>query len=216
MTVKKNQVANFRKQYALKKLDEKNLDPSPINFFEKWLKEAYRSGMDEPNAMTICSIDGEGFPDSRIVLLREVSDKGFVFYTNYHSAKGMAFAKNARGAINFFWPELQRQVRIKGLVTKVPSAQSDAYFHSRPRESQVGAWASAQSMVLKSRKELEDNFKHFEKFFGSYQVPRPDHWGGYVLKPEAIEFWQGRPNRLHDRLRYFKVNYKWKIERLSP
>jgi pyridoxamine 5'-phosphate oxidase len=166
--------------------------------------------------MNVSTVSKEGKPSSRIVLLRNFSENGFVFYTNYNSKKGNDISENNSAAINFFWPQLERQIRIEGKLQKVDSKISDEYFASRPHDSQLGAWASNQSEVLKNRQELEEKFAALEKKFAGINVPRPEHWGGYCLVPDSIEFWQGRPSRIHDRIKFTTVNNEWKIERLSP
>lgn len=215
--MKGNKVYSIRKEYSYGELIEKTISKNPIKLFETWMDGALEAKIKEPNAMNLCTVNAEGKPSSRIVLLRGFDAKGFVFYTNYLSKKGTDLSGNPNACLNFFWTDLEKQVRIEGSVTKVSKAVSDAYFKSRPRESQIGAWVSAQSSVLKSRDELENSFKNLTKKFDGLPVPRPNFWGGYCLNPKRIEFWQGRTNRLHDRIVFEKLKVNgWKIERLSP
>ena len=194
-----------------------SLDANPIRQFQKWYDEVLAAGVSEQDtiSMTLATATKEGQPSARIVLLKGVDDNGFVFYTNYQSRKGNELAENSRACLLFYWPQVWRQVRIEGTVEKVSAAESDEYFQTRPLGSKLGAWASNQSEVVDSRETLERRFAEIEKRFGE-NVPRPPHWGGYRLKPNAIEFWQGRENRLHDRLRYCLQDGAWLIERLGP
>jgi len=199
-------------------LSKDNLDANPIRQFQKWYDEVRASGVSEQDAisMTLATATKDGPPSARVVLLKGVDDNGFVFYTNYQSRKGKELDENPRACLLFYWPKVWRQVRIEGAVEKVSDAESDDYFQTRPLGSKVGAWASNQSEVVDSRETLEARFAEIEKRFGE-DVPRPPHWGGYRLKPNAIEFWQGRENRLHDRLRYrLQEDGAWVIERLGP
>lgn len=210
-------IRSIRKEYSAFELDESHVDRNPIRMFDRWMKNALDAGVEEPNAMTLATVDSKGRPEARIVLLREIDRKGFVFYTNYHSRKGKAMAKNKYVCLNFFWTPLQRQVRISGRIEKVSDRISTAYFKSRPRESQIGAWASLQSENLNERRVLEERFIAFEKKYAGKPVPRPDNWGGYRVIPDHIEFWQGRTSRLHDRIAYSKgADNRWKIARLYP
>ncbi|MGZ4157390.1 MAG: pyridoxamine 5'-phosphate oxidase, partial [Bacteroidia bacterium] len=184
--------------------------------FEKWFKEAVDSKVHEPNAMTVATATIDGKPSARILLLRNFSEKGFVFYTNYTSRKGEEILENPNCALLFFWPELERQVRIEGVLKKQTAEESDKYFNTRPRTSKLGAWTSEQSKVIANRKVLDEEYAKLSQKYPDEAVPRPPYWGGYILKPEAIEFWQGRPSRLHDRILYTFENNKWKIERLAP
>ncbi len=199
-------------------LTKGNIDANPIRQFRTWFDEVRAHGVSEQNAisMTLGTATKDGRPSARIVLLKSFDDRGFVFYTNYYSRKGQELNDNPRACLLFYWSELWRQVRIEGVIEKISAAESEAYFQSRPLGSKLGAWASDQSEVVGSRESLEARFAEFEKRFGS-DVPRPEHWGGYRLRPNSIEFWQGRDNRLHDRLRYrLEKNGSWVIERLGP
>jgi pyridoxamine 5'-phosphate oxidase len=212
----RNYINSLRHDFSKKSLDEKEVDSDPVKQFSKWFHEAVEAKVNEPNAMTVCTAAKDGKPSARILLLRNFDDSGFVFYTNYKSRKGEEITDNPHGALLFFWPELERQVRIEGILEKQTAAQSDLYFSSRPRASKLGAWTSPQSKVISDRHILDEEYKKLEKQFSDDNVPRPPHWGGYVLKPSTIEFWQGRPSRLHDRLLYTFKNGSWKIERLAP
>jgi pyridoxamine 5'-phosphate oxidase len=206
----------LRQEYLLAELDEKTVDHDPIKQFDMWFKEALGSGINDPSAMALATATSDGKPSVRMVLLKGYDQQGFVFYTNYDSRKGKELKKNPCASLVFFWPELQRQVRIEGVAKKLPAINSDKYFQSRPRGSQLGAAASPQSQVITGRKELEDNYHGLEIQYENKIIPRPPNWGGYVLKPSSIEFWQGRLNRLHDRLLFEKVNKAWMIVRLAP
>ncbi len=208
-------INNLRHDFAKQTLDEKDVNPDAVLQFEKWFKEAVEAKVNEPNAMTVATADSDGKPSARILLLRNFSPNGFVFYTNYTSRKGKEIMENPNAALLFFWPELERQVRIEGVLKKQSNEESDLYFNSRPRESKLGAWTSSQSKVIESRKVLDEEYKKIAEKYPN-DVPRPEHWGGYVLEPLNIEFWQGRPSRLHDRLLYSKEKNSWKIERLAP
>lgn len=209
-------INSLRHDFAQQTLDISDVSTSPILQFEKWFKEAVDAKVNEPNAMTVCTATKDGRPSARILLLRNFDEKGFVYYSNYNSRKGKEFDENPFGALLFFWPELERQVRIEGLVVKQTDVESDSYFHSRPRESKLGAWTSNQSEVINNRDILASKYENFALQFPEEQVPRPPHWGGYVLMPTTMEFWQGRPSRLHDRVLYTREKGDWKIERLSP
>ena len=209
-------IANIRTEYSLKGLHENELDPNPFKQFHKWFGEVIHSGLFEPNAMHL-STETASRPTGRIVLLKGLDDRGFVFFTNYLSKKGREIEANPQVALTFFWKELERQVRIEGIIEKTSIEESDQYFASRPRGSQIGAWVSDQSNVIESSEFLKKKKEELETKFEGKAVPRPVHWGGYRVIPDYIEYWQGRPSRLHDRLAYTKTgNDDWKIERLSP
>ncbi len=210
-------LSNYRKVYQQAELDEKNVPENPIEFFRDWFLEAEKNeDCIEVNAMSLSTNGTDGFPRIRVVLLKRFTWEGFVFYTNYNSEKGKSIAKNNKVSLAFFWPKMERQIIIKGTAEKLPENLSDGYFETRPRGSKIGAWASPQSEVIPSKKYLEDRFAEFEKKFEGKEVTRPKHWGGYLVKPVEMEFWQGRPNRLHDRIRFtLQDDYTWKIERLG-
>lgn len=210
-------IADIRKDYKLRSLSEKDILRDPIAQFEKWWQEALHAGIEEPNAMTLATASADGMPDARIVLLKGFDSHGFTFFTNYNSAKGSQLLENPRAVLVFFWRELERQVRISGLVSLAPEKVSDDYFNSRPETSRIGAWASPQSEVIQSREWLEENEMKYRQEWAGRTIARPEHWGGYVVKPVGMEFWQGRPSRLHDRLLYsLQRDGSWKIERLAP
>ena len=210
-------IADIRKDYQLQSLLEKDIAENPFTQFNHWWDDAVKSELDEVNAMTLATASLTGIPAARIVLLKSFSDAGFIFFTNYNSHKGIELEENPQACLVFFWKELERQVRITGNVEKVTASESDAYFNSRPAGSRLGAWASPQSSVITSREIVEKNIEKFEEQFADNEITRPSHWGGYIVIPAVIEFWQGRPNRLHDRLQYSKVqDGSWKIERLAP
>ena len=216
MTNAIKQIRTLRTEFSYTPLDDKKIDKNPLRQFNKWMLEALKANTGEPNAMTLATVDNKGFPQARVVLLRGVDENGFSFFTNYRSAKGKELLSR-KACLNFFWIELTRQVRVVGTVKKLSAKESDAYFNSRPRESQLSAWASHQSEKVGSREELEKKYALMVKKFQNKKVPRPSYWGGYVLKPVTIEFWQGKQNRLHDRILFTKSkNGKWKAERLSP
>ena len=211
-------IADLRQNYTLAGLDLTEVDPDPIAQFDVWFQQALDGDIIEPNAMTLATATPEGKPSARIVLLKGFSDRGFVFYTNYESLKGQQLIVNPYAALVFLWDKLERQVRIEGKVEQLSSEESDKYFYSRPRASQLGAWASEQSRVIANREELEQNLAELEaQYADSEVIPRPPHWGGFRVIPQQIEFWQGRPSRLHDRLVYcLQDDGSWQIERLSP
>lgn len=212
-----NNIADIRKDYKLQTLSEQDVLKSPIDQFDKWWQEAVRADIDEVNAMTLATASADGMPDARIVLLKGFDEKGFSFFTNYNSSKGQQLLENPRATVVFFWKELERQVRISGLVSLVSTKISDEYFNSRPEGSRLGAWASPQSKVIESREWLEKNEKNLREEWAGNAVGRPPHWGGYLIKPVRMEFWQGRPSRLHDRILFsLQGNGHWKIERLAP
>lgn len=210
-------LGKVRKDYSTHILLESHAYEDPFKQFEQWLKEAKEKDDEDYNAMTLSTIDANGFPNQRVVLLRDFSRKGFAFYTNYDSVKGKEIAAHPKVGLNFFWKELERQVRVKGEARKLDAKASDAYFASRPRENQIGAWVSEQSNIISDRDELEKRTKEMEERFEGKEVPRPDFWGGYLIFPIYFEFWQGRPGRLHDRLSYrVNADSEWFMERLAP
>lgn len=216
MDLNKINLQDLRQEYRAAQLTEQDVDSNPILQFGKWFEAAVTAQLYEPNVMTLATSDRFGKPSARIVLLKGFDENGFVFYTNYESKKGKDLVENPQAALVFFWPELERQVRIEGLVTKVDAASSAAYFHSRPVGSQIGALASPQSQVLDSRESLENKVNELTKAYEGLEIPRPLHWGGYLIEPSYIEFWQGRPSRLHDRIVYNLVDGSWIINRLAP
>lgn len=208
---------NLRRDFTLKSLDENDLLSDPIVMFEQWLNEAIEVKTMEPNAMVLSTATTDGKPSSRVVLLKQVTPDGFVFFTNYESRKAQQIKHNEYCALNFVWHELERQVRIEGIIEKIPDSDSDAYFEVRPAKSKLGAWASPQSKPIPDRKYLENLIAGFEKKYEGKEIPRPMNWGGYIVKPYLIEFWQGRSNRLHDRIQYTPTDKNnWKTERLAP
>ena len=210
-------IADIRKDYQLQTLLETDIAADPFIQFGRWWDDALKSELDEVNAMTLATASLTGLPDARIVLLKSFTDDGFVFFTNYSSQKGRELAENPRACLVFFWKELERQVRITGSVAKVSEGESNEYFNSRPAGSRIGAWSSPQSSVIDSREIIEKNIANIEEQFTGTEITRPPHWGGYIVEPTVIEFWQGRTNRLHDRLQYSKMqDGSWKIERLAP
>ena len=211
------EIQNLRQDYTAATLSENDTKGDPINQFEQWFNEALAAKLHEPNAMTLATATTNGKPSARIVLLKGFNQHGFIFYTNYLSRKGKEITKNPQGAITFFWSEMQRQVRIEGTIEKLSKEDSERYFHSRPKGSQIGAVVSPQSQEIEGRDELEKKWSELEVEYEGKEVPKPSFWGGYILNPQLVEFWQGRPSRLHDRILYKKVDKKsWKKVRLAP
>ena len=206
---------DIRTQYEFAKLDEKTVNTNPMTQINDWLNEAIETHQPEPTAMVVTTVNADLQPHARVVLLKEISNNGLIFYTNFNSKKGQDIAQNNQISLLFFWQGLERQVRINGTVDKIDEQTATDYFHSRPTDSQLAAWASPQSSVIPSREFLDDRFKTYQTQFEN-NIPKPPHWGGYIVTPQQIEFWQGRPNRLHDRLIFTKEIDKWKIERLAP
>jgi len=211
-------LSNYRKSYEKSELLEENIPEDPINLFNRWFHETEEfGGVDEVNAMTVSTIGLDGFPKSRVVLLKKFNEEGFIFYTNYNSEKGKAIQQNPNICLSFFWTSLERQVIIKGVAEKTIEAVSDNYFASRPDGSKLGAIVSPQSEVIPNREFLETNLKKLEQEFENNEIERPKHWGGFLVRPVEVEFWQGRANRLHDRIRYqLQSDFSWKVDRLAP
>jgi pyridoxamine 5'-phosphate oxidase len=211
-------LGSYRKSYEKSELLEDSIPDNPMQLFQTWFYEVEQAdGLDEPNAMTVSTLGLDGFPKNRVVLLKKYNHEGFIFYTNYKSEKGKAIDANPKLCLSFFWPNLERQIIIKGSAEKIASNRSDGYFESRPDGSKLGAIVSYQSSVISSRNVLEQKLEALESEYKGKEIKRPDHWGGYIVKPVSIEFWQGRPNRLHDRIRYtLQKDFDWKIERLAP
>ncbi len=228
------ELSDLRREYAVGGLDEADLEPDPLSMFRRWLHHALRAGLHEPNAFVLSTAGPDCAPASRIVLLKGLDERGFVFFTNYSSRKGEEITANPRAALLFPWHALERQVRVEGVATRLTDAENDAYFAKRPRASQLGAWASPQSQVVPDRAALDTRYDEVVVRFGEGDVPRPEHWGGYCVAPEVVEFWQGRVGRMHDRLRYRRVSVgstgarwhaddgrtsegtRWLTERLAP
>ena len=211
-------LSNYRKSYEKSELLETNIPEDPINLFNRWFHEVEDfGGVDEVNAMTVSTIGLNGFPKSRVVLLKQFTYEGFIFYTNYNSEKGKAIENNPAVCLSFFWHSMERQVIIQGIAEKTSENISDGYFDSRPNGSKLGAIVSNQSEIIPSRNSLEIQLKQLEQDFQNKEIPRPKHWGGFLVKPISVEFWQGRPNRLHDRIRFqLQADFSWKIDRLAP
>jgi len=207
----------MRKDFVNETLDEGTIDPDPIKQFQGWFSDAVAEGLPLPEAMTLATATKDGRPSARMVLLKQVDDAGFVFYTNYRSSKAKQLDENPTAALVFYWPQLERQVRVEGTVSRVSAEESDEYFRTRPRDSQIGALASPQSEVIENREDLVNKFSELETQYRDRTVERPEHWGGYRVKPERIEFWKGRPGRLHDRILYeLDPHGTWRIKRLAP
>jgi pyridoxamine 5'-phosphate oxidase len=212
----KTNIANIRKEYTMNVFDEASVLPDPILQFEEWLQDAIKAKIPEPNAMTLATSSFDGKPSARVLLLKAIGEQGFSFFTNYESRKAKNLLQNPYGALVFYWAELERQVRIEGKIVRATEKESDIYFRTRPEGSKIGAWASPQSHVIPSRRYLEDLMEDFKEEFNGKTIKRPPNWGGYNLEPTLIEFWQGRKNRLHDRIQYRFENGVWVIERLAP
>ncbi len=209
-------IADIRTEYKMRSLAETEVDTDPIKQFSHWWDEAIKSDIHEVNAMTLATVGEMGVPAARIVLLKGFDEKGFVFFTNYSSNKGEELESNPNACLVFFWKELERQVRITGVAEKISTEESIAYFNSRPDGNKIGAWASPQSLAIAGKAWLKETFDYYKERFKHGEIPKPPHWGGYRVKPVKIEFWQGRPNRLHDRILYTGENNTWKVERLAP
>ena len=209
-------LADLRQHYTKGGLEEHQIPDSPFTLFNEWFKQAGELGVLEPNAMVLSTVSADNKPSSRVVLLKGIEDEGFIFYTNYESRKGKELEFNPYISILFFWPEAERQIRIEGKVSKISTESSKEYFVSRPRESQLGAWASAQSSIIQGRHSIEESYQQCLAQYEGKDIPLPDFWGGYIIHPSSFEFWQGRPSRLHDRMKYTKEQDSWLIVRLSP
>lgn len=209
-------IADLRREYARARLDEKDVSRDPFAEFDRWFAEAQAAAVEEPNAMVLATATPDGRPSARVVLLKGFDERGFVFFTDYRSRKGVELEANPRAALAWYWVELERQVRVEGTVTRTSPEESELYYRSRPLGSRLGAWASHQSRPIASRDVLEASLREVERRFGGGDLPLPPHWGGYRLRPELFEYWQGRESRLHDRVRYLREGERWSIERLSP
>lgn len=211
-------LSNYRKSYEKSELLESNIPEDPINLFHRWFYEVEEFGsIEEVNAMTVATIGLDGFPRARVVLLKKFNEEGFIFYTNYESEKGKAIEANPHICLSFFWHSMERQVIIKGIAEKTTPSVSDSYFDTRPDGSKLGAIVSPQSQIIPSRDFLEEKLKELENQYNQKEIPRPMNWGGFLVRPQEVEFWQGRPNRLHDRIRYqLQSDYSWRIDRLAP
>lgn len=209
-------IADIRTDYRLAALDETTVGVDPILFFRRWFSEAEAAQITEVNAMTLATVDSRNLPHARIVLLKGLEEQGFIFFTNYDSNKGKEILAHPNAALVFFWKELERQVRVEGVIEKIPASESDAYFHSRPRSSRLGAYASPQSREISDRSILDTNYAKYEQEFSEVEMPRPEHWGGYRVVPSRIEFWQGRSSRMHDRILFTQQGGTWTRSRLAP
>lgn len=207
---------DIRTNYEKFELSESEINPNPFKQLRLWLDEAISGKEKEPTAMVLSTVDSMGFPESRVVLLKELKDDGLFFYTNYESKKGNQLAQNRHVSVVFFWPGHERQVRIKGIAEKMSESESSDYFRSRPIDSQLGAWASPQSQIIENREFLEKRYCYFQEYFKNEEIEKPPFWGGYIIRPEYFEFWQGRSNRLHDRIEFLPEGENWKINRLAP
>lgn len=216
MSNSEKHLQNYRKDYNSSSLSERDIQANPEEQFKVWMEMALAFGIEEPNAFVLSTVNENMQPSSRVVLLRGIDESGFKFYTNYQSRKGHEIECGQKVAMNFFWPAMEKQIRIEGVATKLSAAQSDQYFNSRPKESQLGAWASKQSSIIETRDVLEHKMTELNSQYQNTEVPRPEFWGGYGIKPSYFEFWQGRSNRLHDRITYSFEGNAWKIARLSP
>jgi len=214
--IENTDITNLRREYSLQELSEASVHKNPVEQFSRWMEDAIRINLLDPTAMVLATADNAGVPAARIVLLKKFSEDGFIFYTNYESHKGKDLSLNANASALFFWKEIERQVRITGKVKKISKKESEKYFHSRPVESQISAWASKQSSIIPDRKHLDEAYAEFKTRFEGKEVPLPPFWGGFNLIPDYFEFWQGRASRLHDRIAYIKAKSKWKIVRLAP
>jgi len=207
---------DIRTNYQKYELSESSIRKDPLSQFSVWLEDAVNEKVQELTAMVLSTIDSEGNPESRVVLLKELKSEGLIFFTNYNSKKGHQISENKHVSVVFFWPELERQVRIKGIAERISEKESEDYFLSRPIDSQLGAWASPQSQIIESRQILDNNYSRYQRFFLNNELKKPPHWGGFLIRPEYFEFWQGRSNRLHDRIEYYKQEDSWEIHRLAP
>lgn len=207
---------DLRTNYQKSELTEESINSDPFRQLEEWLKSAIDEKNPEPTAMVLSTVDAKGFPDSRVVLLKEINSEGLVFFTNYNSQKGRQITVSPNVAVNFFWTKMERQVRIKGVAEQIPEEYSVDYFKSRPIDNQLGAWASPQSQVIESREVLDQNYRLYQEYFKNREIEKPPHWGGFLIRPQYFEFWQGRSNRLHDRIAFQKSNEAWEIFRLAP
>lgn len=209
-------IRDIRSNYMKFELTEELVNRNPVQQLIGWLNEAIDTKEPDPTAMILSTVDKEGFPDSRVVLLKEIASDGLIFFTNYNSRKGEQLSYNPHVSVVFLWSGLERQVRVKGLAEKISEEESEIYFQSRPLESQLGAWASPQSQVIKNRQVLHENYSYYQEYFKNQEIKKPPHWGGYIIRPEYFEFWQGRSNRLHDRIEFHLSGSSWKIHRLAP